>query len=164
MNIVLLQHTFNPTTMGWVRGLEARGHRVLTIIANAREPHGGWPEDLEVLLIPDRDGWVSRLAARLLPGRSSAVHRMPRLLRSTLRRFGADAVLAKVYSLRNVVALLVALTLRLRRVAWLEQVPPPNREWRILRRLGVLPRRMFTALDARHGGIADPLERSHQLF
>ena len=161
MNIVLLQHTFNPTTMGWVRGLEARGHRLLTIIANAKEPHGGWPEDLEVQLIPDRDSRSSRFAARLLPGRRAAIYRMPdpRLLRRTLRDFEADAVLAKVYSLRNVVALLVALTLRLRRVAWLEQVPPPNREWRILRRLGVLPRRMFTALDARHGGIADPLLR-----
>ena len=161
MNIVLLQHTFNPTTMGWVRGLEARGHRLLTIIANAKEPHGGWPEDLEVQLIPDRDSWSSLFADRLLPGRRAAIYRTPdpRLLRRTLRDFEADAVLAKVYSLRNVVALLVALTLRLRRVAWLEQVPPPNREWRILRRLGVLPRRMFTALDARHGGIADPLER-----
>lgn len=161
MRIVILQHTFNPTTLGWVRGLESRGHRVRTIIANPKEPFGGWPDDVDVVVVPDDAHWVSRIAARLLPGRQRAVYRIPRprALRDALRCFEADAVLVKVYSLRNVIALVVALRLRLRRVAWIEQVPPPNLEWRLLRAVGVLPRRMFTALDARPGGIAQRLAR-----
>lgn len=160
MNIAILQHTFNPTTMGWVMGLEARGHRVMTVIANAKEPHGGWPEGMQVVLVPDSVRWVARLARRLLPGRKNAVYGVPdpRELRRVLRDFGTDAVLVKIYSLRNLLALLVALTLRARRVAWIEQVPPPNLEWRVLRALGVLPRRFFTALDERPGGLAEPLD------
>jgi glycosyltransferase involved in cell wall biosynthesis len=160
VNIAIMQHTFNPTTIGWIRGLEGRGHRVMTVIANAKEPHGGWPADMTVVLVPDRGAWVDRVGSRLLPGRRRSVYRVPdpRELRRVLRDFGTDAVIVKVYSLRNVVALIVALTLRVRRVAWIEQVPPPNLEWRLLRSLGVLPRRIFTALDARPGGIAEPLE------
>jgi glycosyltransferase involved in cell wall biosynthesis len=160
MNVVVLQHTFNPTALGWVRGLEARGHRVMTIIADPKEPHGGWPADLIVTVVPDAGGPLSALARRLLPGRRGPVRNLPevRTLLRTLRDFETDAVLVKVYSLRNVIALLLALVLRARRVAWIEQVPPPNREWRILRRVGVLPRRLFTALDARPGGIAEPLD------
>ena len=160
MNIVILQHSFNSTTVGWVRGLEERGHRVLSIVANDSEPYGGWPEDLSVEIVPDAVRWVLWLGRRLLPGRKSTVYALPRArdLRRAMVAFDADAVLVKVYSLRNVLALIVALTLRVRRVAWIEQVPPPGLEWRALRRLGVLPRRMFTALDARPGGIADPLD------
>ena len=160
MNIVILQHSFNSTTVGWVRGLEARGHRVRSIVASDSEPFGGWPPDLDVEVVPDIDRWVSRLGRRLLPGRKSTVYSLPsaRDLRRAVTAFEADVVLVKIYSLRNVLALLVALLLRIRRVAWIEQVPPPNLEWRVLRRLGVLPRRMFTALDARPGGIADPLD------
>jgi glycosyltransferase involved in cell wall biosynthesis len=161
MNVAFLQHTFNPTTMGWVRGLEARGHRVLTIIADPKEPLGGWPEDLTVEVVPDSDGRAARLARRLLPGRRGPVRSLPPLapMVRVLRRSGTDAVIVKVYSLRNVVVLLLALALRIRRIAWIEQAAPPNREWRVLRRLGVLPRRMFTALDARPGGVAEPLDR-----
>ena len=160
MNIAILQHSFNSTTMGWIRGLEARGHRVLTVVADDSEPFGGWPDDVSVAVVPDSAGLRERLLARLLPGRKKAVYGLPRIrdLRRTLRAAGTDAVLVKVYSLRNVLALLVALSLGIRRVAWIEQVPPPNREWRVLRRLGFLPRRVFTALDARPGGVADPLD------
>jgi glycosyltransferase involved in cell wall biosynthesis len=160
MDIAILQHSFNSTTMGWIRGLEARGHRVVTVVADDSEPFGGWPEDVTVVVVPDKDGWRERLLARLLPSRKPAVYALPRVrdLRRTLQGAGTDAVLVKVYSLRNVLALLVALSLGIRRVAWIEQVPPPNREWRVLRRLGVLPRRVFTALDARPGGVAEPLD------
>ena len=160
MRIVFLQHTFNPTTMGWVRGLEERGHEVLTIVERDSEPAGGWPDDLDVEIVPDAAPWVSRLLSRLLRGRKGAVHRMPnmRLLWRCMRDSRADVAIVKVYSVRNAIALVMALFLRVRRVAWIEQVPPPNIEWRILRRLGVLPRRMFTALDPRPGGIADPLD------
>lgn len=160
MNIVMLQHTFNPTTMGWVRGLEARGHRVLTLVANDTEPFGGWAEDLRVAIVPDSAGLIGRVLMRLFSGRKSAVFAVPQVrhLRRVLVEFETDAVLVKVYSLRNVVALLVALSLRVRRVAWIEQLPPPNLEWRILRRVGVLPRRVFTTLDARPGGLATPLD------
>lgn len=160
MNIVMLQHTFNPTTMGWVRGLESRGHRVLTLVARDTEPFGGWAADLQVVVVPDSVNWLGRVAALLFPGRRPAVFGVPRMrhLRRALVEFDADAVLVKIYSLRNVMALLVALSLGVRRVAWIEQVPPPNLEWRILRRIGVLPRRVFTALDARPGGLAAPLD------
>jgi glycosyltransferase involved in cell wall biosynthesis len=160
MNIVMLQHTFNPTTLGWVRGLESRGHRVLTIVENDLEPHGGWPDDLEVVIVPDSVGWVERLGRRLLPSRKSAVYTLPRPrdLRRAMADFDADAVVAKVYSLRNVLALLVALSLRVRRAAWIEAAAPPNLEWRILRWIGVLPRRFFTPIEERPGGVADPIE------
>jgi glycosyltransferase involved in cell wall biosynthesis len=159
VNIVILQHTLNPTVIGWIRGLEARGNRVLSVVSRDTEPYGGWPEDLEVVVLPDVERRSTRLLERALPGRQTAVHGSPRVrdLRATMVAFGADAVLVKIYSVRNVVGLLVALSLGLRRVAWIEQVPPPNIEWRILRLLGVLPRRFFTALDARPGGIADPV-------
>jgi len=159
MNIVILQHTFNPTTIGWVRGLEGRGHRVLSLIASGSEPYGGWPSDLEVRIVPDASGLTTLIAQRLLPGRKKATYAVPRLreLRRAMLEFDADAVLIKVYSLRNVLAMIVAILLRLRRVAWIEQVPPIGVEWRVLRRLGVVPRALFTALDARPGGIADPL-------
>ena len=160
MNIAILQHTFNPTTMGWIRGLEARGHRVVSVVANTKEPQGGWPEDMEVVLVPDSVRWIRWMGKRLMPGRKSAVYQLPdpRLLRRVLTEHSIEAVLVKIYSLRNVLALLIALTLRARRVAWIEQVPPPNFEWRLLRTVGVLPRRMFTALDARPGGIARPVD------
>jgi glycosyltransferase involved in cell wall biosynthesis len=160
MNIVMLQHTFNPTTLGWVRGLESRGHRVLTIVENDLEPHGGWPDDLEVVIVPDSVGWVERLGRRLLPSRKSAVYTLPRPrdLRRAMADFDADVVVAKVYSLRNVLALLVALSLRVRRAAWIEAAAPPNLEWRILRWIGVLPRRFFTPIEERPGGVADLIE------
>ncbi len=160
MRIVLLQSTFNPTTIGWVRGLESRGHAVLTLISRANEPFGGWPEDLAVTVVPDTVRWVERLGAALLPSRKSSTYRVPSptALRRVLIDFGAEAVIVKIHSLRNVLVLLIAARLRLRRVAWIEQVPPPNLEWRILRILRVLPRKMFTALDTRPGGIADPLD------
>lgn len=110
MNIVMLQHTFNPTTTGWVRGLEARGHRVLTVVANDTEPFGGWAEDLQVAIVPDSAGLIGRVLMRLFSGRKSAVFAVPQVrhLRRVLVEFETDAVLVKVYSLRNVVALLVA--------------------------------------------------------
>jgi len=160
MNIAILQHTFNPTAAGWVRGLEARGHRVMTVVASTKEPHGGWPSDMTVTLVPDASGAAARLASRLLVGRRGPVRSVPRIreLVRALRDFETDAVLVKVYSLRNVIALLIASVLRLRRVAWIEQAAPPNLEWRVLRWFGVVPRRFFTALDARPGGVAVPLE------
>ena len=160
MRIAMLQHTFNPTTIGWVRGLEARGHEVVTVIADTSEPYGGWPEDLQVRIVPDSDGVIARVAAALLSGRKGAVSALPRLrdLRRALAELDPDVAIVKVYSLRNVVALVLALILRIRRVAWIEQTAPPNLEWRVLRRIGVLPRRMFATNDARPGGIADPLD------
>ena len=160
MRIAMLQHSFNPTTIGWVRGLEARGHDVLTVVADRSEPFGGWPEDLRVSVVANADGPMSRLARLLLRGRKHTVVALPRSrdLWRTLASFRPDVVIVKVYSLRNVVVLLIALALRIRRVAWIEQAAPPNLEWRALRRVGVLPRRLFATNDVRSGGIADPLD------
>jgi len=158
MHIAILQHTFNPTTLGWVRGLEARGHTVTTIVSHTKEPQGGWDEDLHVIVVPSDVRWARRIGRRLLPGRKAAVYALPRarVLRAVLREQRVDAVLVKVYSLRNVLASVLALTLRLRRLGWIEQAPPIGIEWRLLRAIGVLPRVLFTALDARPGGIAVP--------
>jgi glycosyltransferase involved in cell wall biosynthesis len=160
VHVAILQHTFNPTTLGWVRGLEARGHTVTTIVSHTKEPHGGWDEDLRVVVVPDDMPAASRLVRRFARGRKGAVTALPRL--STLRRAlietGADTVLIKVYSLRNVLAAMLALRLGLRRVAWIEQTPPIGREWRVLRALRVLPRTLLTPTDARPGGIAHPLD------
>lgn len=160
MRIVMLQHSFNPTTIGWVRGLEERGHEVLTVVAERSEPFGGWPQDLRVAVVGDAGGLLPRLVRAVLRGRKGAVTALPRVrdLWRTLDGFAPDAVIVKVYSLRNVVALLLALALRVRRVAWIEQAAPPNLEWRALRRIGVIPRRLFATNDVRPGGIADPLD------
>jgi len=160
MRIVIVQVTFNPTTIGWVRGLESRGHEVLTLISRTNEPTGGWPEDLAVTVVPDTVRWVERMGAVLLPSLKSSTYRVPHpgAVRRALVEFGADAVIVKIHSLRNVMVLLIAAHLRLRRIAWIEQVPPPSLKWRILRALGVLPRAMFTALDSRPGGVGEPLD------
>ena len=160
MRIAMLQHTFNPTTIGWVRGLEARGHEVVTVIADASEPYGGWPDDLQVRLVPDSDGILARVARGLLPGRKGAVSALPRVreMRRTLMDLDPDAVIVKLYSLRNVIALLIALMLRIPRVAWIEQTAPPNLEWRVLRHVGLVPRALFVTNDRRPGGLAEPLD------
>jgi glycosyltransferase involved in cell wall biosynthesis len=152
VNIAILQHTYNPTTIGWVQGLEARGHRVVIIVASEREPLGG-TEHGEVVLLPYLT-WTLRLGRRLLPGVSKSVYALPspRMLRRELS--GMDLVIVKVYSLRSALGALVAAGLRIPRLAWIEQVPPANREWRLLRALGVLPRRWFTALADVPGALA----------
>lgn len=154
-----LQHTFSaPSVRGWVEGLEARGHRALIIVATERLPHEDW-SGLTVEVLPDL-GWSRTLPRRLLPSRAKHVLTVPGplRLRRLLRSHRVDVVVVKVYSLRNVVASLVALTLGARRLSWAEQVPPLGLEWRLLRALGVLPRRRFSTLAARPGGVALPDE------
>ncbi len=154
MNIAILQHTYNPTTIGWVQGLEARGHRVVIIVASEREPLGG-ADDGELVVVADLP-WTQHWGRRLFKGRAKAVVALPspRGLWRAMRAHRPDLVLIKVYSLRNVLAALVALVMGARRVGWLEQVPPASPEWRLLRTLGVLPRRWFTTVADRAGGIA----------
>lgn len=151
------QHTFSaPSVRGWVEGLEARGHRCVIVIATDRLPHEDW-SGLTVEVLPDL-AWTRRLARRIAPGRSRHVLAFPdpRVLRRLLARHGVDVAVVKVYSFRNVVAALVALSLGARRLSWSEQVPPLNLEWRLLRAVGVLPRRRFAALAAAPGGVALP--------
>jgi glycosyltransferase involved in cell wall biosynthesis len=156
VRIALIQHTYNPTTVGWVQGLEERGHDVIVMVSSLREPLGGCDHG-RVVVVPDLP-WSVRLGRRLLPGRAKAVVAIPSPVQMwrELRRQRVDVVLIKVYSLRNVLASIVALLLGCRRVSWFEQVPPVGPEWRVLARLGILPRRQFTALADRPGG----LERS----
>lgn len=152
-----LQHTFSaPSVRGWVEGLEAGGHRGIVVIATERLSHEDW-SGLTVEVLPDL-AWTRRAARRIAPSRSKHVLAFPDpvALRRLLRRHGVDVVVVKVYSLRNVVASLVALTMRVRRLSWSEQVPPLSLEWRLLRAIGALPRRRFAALAARPGGVALP--------
>jgi glycosyltransferase involved in cell wall biosynthesis len=154
VNIAILQHTYNPTTIGWVQGLEERGHRVVVIVASEREPLGG-ADDGELVVVADLP-WTQHWGRRLFKGRAKAVVALPRPreLWRAMRAHRPDLVLIKVYSLRNVLAAIFALAMGARRLGWLEQVPPASPEWRVLRCLGVLPRRWFTAVADRPGGIA----------
>lgn len=146
MNIAILQHTYNPTTIGWVQGLEARGHHVTVIVSSLREPLGG-ADHGQVVVVPDM-AWTQHWGRRIFKGRAKAVVALPRPgeLWRAMRATRPDLVLVKVYSLRNVLASVFALALGARRLGWLEQVPPAGREWRLLRAVGLLPRRWFTAV------------------
>jgi len=153
----LFQHLASgPSLRGWVEGLEARGHRAVVVAAMPRQPHEDW-EGLDVVVLPDL-AWSRALPARLRGGRAKHVLTVPDplRLRRWLRDARVDVVVIKVYSLRNVVVALVAATLGLRRLAWAEQVPPLGREWRVLQRLGVLPRRWFSVLADGPGGADRP--------
>lgn len=156
MNIAILQHTYNPTTIGWVQGLEARGHDVTVIVSSLREPLGG-ADHGQVVVVADVP-WTQHWGRRIFKGRAKAVVALPRPgeLWRAMRAVRPDLVLVKVYSLRNVLASVFALALRARRIGWLEQVPPAGREWRVLRAVGLLPRRWFTAVAEGPGAIDDP--------
>jgi len=153
----LFQHAATgPSLRGWVEGLEARGHRVVIVAALPRRPHEDW-DGLEVVVLPD-PAWSRALARRIRGRRAKHVLTVPGPLavRRLLRRHRVDVVVVKVYSLRNTVVSLVAASLGLRRLAWAEQVPPLGVEWRLLQRLGVLPRRWFSVVADRPGGVARP--------
>jgi glycosyltransferase involved in cell wall biosynthesis len=154
VNIAILQHTYNPTTIGWVQGLEARGHHVTVIVSSLREPLGG-ADHGQVVVVADLP-WTQRWGRRIFKGRAKAVVALPRPgeLWRAMRAVRPDLVLVKVYSLRNVLASVFALALGARRMGWLEQVPPAGREWRVLRAVGLLPRRWFTALADRPGALS----------
>jgi len=155
MRIVVFQHTLNPTVLGWVRGLERAGHRVLNVIAYDTEPVGGWPDDLQVIVLPNTSWRTNRLMRRISPSTRKATYAFAssRSVRRLLVEQRADVVLAKLYSLRNVIVLLVALSRRVRRVAWVEGTAPPARKWRLLRMLGVVPRRWFVTNHAQAGAV-----------
>ena len=152
-----LQHTFSaPSVRGWVEGLEARGHRCVIVLSTRRLPHEDW-SGLTVEVLPDL-AWTRRVARRVARGRAKHVLTFPspRALRRILRAHDVDVVVVKIYSVRNVLASVVALSLGARRLSWSEQVPPLNLEWRLLRAVGILPHRRFAALAARPGGVALP--------
>jgi hypothetical protein len=127
VNIAILQHTYNPTTIGWVQGLEARGHHVTVIVSSLREPLGG-ADHGEVVVVPDM-AWTQHWGRRIFKGRAKAVVALPRpgALWRAMRATRPDLVLVKVYSLRNVLASVLALAMGARRLGWLEQVPPAGR-------------------------------------
>ncbi len=153
----LFQHAASgPSLRGWVEGLEARGHRALVVAALPRLPHEDW-DGLDVVVLPDA-AWTRRIPRALRGGRSKHVLTLPGPLRVArcLRARGVDVVVVKVYSLRNVVVSAVALALGLGRLAWAEQTPPLGRPWRLLRALGLLPRRWFSVVADRPGGASRP--------
>ncbi len=149
----LFQHAATgPSLRGWVEGLESRGHRALVVAALPRRPHEDW-DGLEVVVLPDL-AWSRALPRRLRAGRAKHVLTLPdpRRVRRMLRDHRVDVVAVKVYSLRNVVVATVAGLLGLRRLAWAEQRPPLGPEWRLLRAVGMLPRRWFRDVADRPGG------------
>ncbi len=160
MRIAIFQHTLNPTVLGWVRGLETRGHDVLNVIAYDTEPSGGWASDLDVTILPNTSGRTNRLMRRLRPALPKAVYAFASLrsVRAFLRERSVEVAIVKIYSMRNVVVLIAAASLRLRRAAWGEEVAPLAWKWRLLRCLRILPRRWFVTNDARPGGVAAPLD------
>lgn len=160
MRIAIFQHTLNPTVIGWVRGLEERGHSVLNVIAYDTEPIGGWPDDLDVVILPNTSGRTNRLMRRVRPSvrKASYAFASTRSVSALLREERIEVALVKLYSLRNVIVLLMALRRRVRRVAWAEGTAPLAAKWRFLRTIGVVPRRWFVTNDARAGGVATPLD------
>jgi glycosyltransferase involved in cell wall biosynthesis len=153
----LFQHAATgPSLRGWVEGLEARGHRAVVVAALERRPHEDW-DGLEVVVLPDA-AWTRRTPRWLRAGRAKHVLTAPSPLRvrRLLRAHRVDVVVVKIYSVRNVVVAAVAGLLGLRRLAWAEQTPPLGPEWRLLRAVGLLPRRWFSVVADRPGGAVRP--------
>jgi glycosyltransferase involved in cell wall biosynthesis len=153
----LFQHAATgPSLRGWVEGLEARGHRAIIVAALPRRPYEDW-DGLDVVVLPDM-AWTRALPRRLRAGRAKHVLTLPSPagVRRLLRAEGVDVVLVKIYSLRNALIATVAGLLGLRRAAWAEQAPPLGMEWRLLQRVGLLPRRWFSVVADRPGGALRP--------
>ena len=163
MRIAIFQHTLNPTVIGWVRGLERAGHEVVNVIAYDTEPVGGWPSDLDVVVLPNTSWRTNRVMRRLSPSTRKASYAFAsfRSVRRLLLERRIDLVLVKIYSLRNVIVMLAAVTVRIRRIAWTEGTAPPNRKWRALRAIGVVPRAWFFTNHHRVGEIVDPAPTHH---
>jgi len=157
MKVAVFQHTLNPTVLGWVRGLERAGHQVLNVIAYDTEPIGGWPDDLQVAILPNTSWRTNRIMRRLRPSMRKATYAFAsiRSVRHLLVVQRIDVVIVKLYSLRNVIVLLSALLCRVRRVAWIEGTAPPARKWRLLRTLGVVPHRWFVTNHHHPGGVVE---------
>ena len=158
MRIAIFQHTLNPTVLGWVRGLERAGHEVVNVIAYDTEPIGGWPSDIDVVILQNTSSRTNRVMRRLRPSTRKAVFAFASLrsVRRLLIDRRIDVVLVKIYSLRNVVVLLAALTCRVRRIAWAESTAPTTRKWRVLRAVGVVPRALFVTNHHQVGEVAGP--------
>ena len=163
MRIAIFQHTLNPTVLGWVRGLERAGHEVVNVIAYDTEPIGGWPSDLDVVVLPNTSWRTNRVMRRLSPSTRKAVYAFAsfRSVRRLLVDQRIDLVLAKIYSLRNVIVMLTALERRIPRIAWMESTAPPTRKWRALRAVGVVPRRWFVTNHHEVGALTDPARTHH---
>jgi glycosyltransferase involved in cell wall biosynthesis len=172
LRVAMFQPTFNSTTIGWIQGLEERGHEVINMLPGraVSDPVGGIdgiegisPHHIDVVA---NVNWSRRLAMLIgrLRRRKKSVRRysIPSVfaVRRHLRDRGSDIVMIKEdASLRALVVSLAAWSLGLARVQWFER--PPNhwsRRSRMLTRFGVLPRTVFTTNDPRPGGVGLPDE------
>lgn len=141
LRIAIVQPNFNSTTVGWFQGLVALGHDVTVLVRSGGHPPGGLDGERTVAL-----------GNATLAGRELEVPN-PFKVRAALRELDPDLVILKVDAQRNIVISLIAGLLGIRRIGWQEQLPPTSRRWRALAALGITPRGVFTALDARPGGI-----------
>jgi len=170
MRIAMFQPTFNSTTIGWVQGLEELGHHVVNVLPgrSGGDPVGGVEgiqaiEERHIVVLPNQP-WSRRLAQSI--GRLRGARKVerkyafpsPLALRRLLAQSSTDVVLIKDHSsLQGISASLVAASLGIARLQWYER--PPQR-WslrsRVLTRLAILPRAVFTTNDPRPGGVALP--------
>lgn len=141
MRIAIVQQNFNSTSVGWFQGLVALGHDVTVLVRSGGHPPGGF--DGEQILTLHNATYAGR--ERGVPN--------PIKVRAALKELDPDLVILKVDAQRNVVISLVAGLLGIRRIAWQEKLPPTSRRWKVLAALRITPRVIFTALDARPGGI-----------
>lgn len=168
LKVAMFQPTFNSTTIGWVQGLEELGHHVVNVLPGVSmgDPVGGLEGitaigEEHVAVLPNL-AWSERLARRIGAAlRTQKAERRysligPLALRRLLRDRDIDVVIIKDQGyLRGLSASLIAAALRVPRLQWFER--PPER-WstrsRVLTRLGILPRTVFTTNDPRPGGVA----------
>lgn len=153
MQIVIVQRSAHPNTLGWLRGLEARGHQVRHVVSLLTSKT---PEDCSITLVGNV-GWLSRLLTRL-SGLSSQLKvevLRPVALWKALARPRPDVVLLKTQGVSTLQTSAIALILRARRVAWTNQTWEQSRAWRALAWIGLMPRTLIHTTHESVGAITD---------
>jgi len=153
MRFVLVQRSFHPNTYGWVEGLRERGHEVHVVIRG--NDAAVRPDRDDVSFVRDHEA-MTRLVTRLFGSDDLAKLAVPRPVKlwRELRLLDPDVVLVKDRGVRTVFASIMAGCLRIGRISWHNAPPGDPRTWRLLRRMGVVPRRAIhtttssSALDA----------------
>ncbi len=157
MRVVLALRSFHPNIAGWIEGLKGRGHdvRVIVSLKTSKQPHGDYD-----LVFVENVGWLSRGLTRLFRLDSQLkveVWRPVRLWRA-LAEPHPDVVLMKTQGVSTLMISLMALALRARRVSWGNQPWQRAGRWRLLARLGLMPRRHVRTTAERVGAIGSPAE------
>ncbi len=144
MRILIVQRKFHPNTLGWVQGLQGRGHDVGMLVS--REAIAAPADACEIHVI-ENIRWLGTLTGRILPGRSRVVIPRPIRLWRWIRRFDPDVVLLKAQgnSIINqgphiLSASIIAALQGAQRISWGNRAEGRSRGERRLARLKLMPR------------------------